>query len=205
MASTFVIIVMFAQHGQLLVAPPFPEDAAVRLATMNDSVSPYRIHRTSGESPPFRLQPSRSSGLITLGESKTTRSFSGPMPRPASGGDDSKPWLRYGKAGSGVDDGALFAFSTGTDPEVVLMIESLPPTRPASSDGSTPWPLCPRSRSRSRGSGMRCGHSPGGKRIPSTRPSRLLYVLLAGAALKKEWDQNNFPICLQDLAFGRGC
>jgi hypothetical protein len=37
-----------------------------------------------------------------------------------------KPWLRYGKAGSGVEDGALFAFVLGTDPEVVLMIESRP-------------------------------------------------------------------------------
>ena len=37
-----------------------------------------------------------------------------------------KPWLRYGKAGSGVDDGALFAFAIGTDPEVFLMIESRP-------------------------------------------------------------------------------
>jgi hypothetical protein len=37
-----------------------------------------------------------------------------------------KPWLRYGKAGSGVEDGALFAFAIGTDPEVFLMIESRP-------------------------------------------------------------------------------
>jgi hypothetical protein len=37
-----------------------------------------------------------------------------------------KPLLRYGKAGSGVEDGALFAFVLGTDPEVVLMIESRP-------------------------------------------------------------------------------
>jgi hypothetical protein len=37
-----------------------------------------------------------------------------------------KPWLRYGKPGSGVEDGALFAFVLGTDPEVVLMIESRP-------------------------------------------------------------------------------
>ncbi len=37
-----------------------------------------------------------------------------------------KPWLRYGKAGSGVEDGALFAFVLGTDPEAVLMIESRP-------------------------------------------------------------------------------
>ena len=49
------------------------------------------------------------------------------MPRPAGPRRRfKKPWLRYGKAGSGVDDGALFAFSTGTDPEVVLMIESRP-------------------------------------------------------------------------------
>jgi hypothetical protein len=37
-----------------------------------------------------------------------------------------KPWLRYGKTGSGVDDGALFAFALGTEPEVALMIESRP-------------------------------------------------------------------------------
>lgn len=37
-----------------------------------------------------------------------------------------RPWLRYGKAGSGVEDGALFAFAIGTDPEVALMIESRP-------------------------------------------------------------------------------
>ncbi len=29
-----------------------------------------------------------------------------------------KPWLRYGKAGSAVEDGALFAFALGTEPEV---------------------------------------------------------------------------------------
>jgi hypothetical protein len=37
-----------------------------------------------------------------------------------------KPWLRYGKAGSGVEDGAILSFALGTDPEVVLMIESRP-------------------------------------------------------------------------------
>jgi hypothetical protein len=37
-----------------------------------------------------------------------------------------KPWLRYGKAGSGVEDGALFAFALGTEPEVALMIEVRP-------------------------------------------------------------------------------
>jgi hypothetical protein len=42
-----------------------------------------------------------------------------------------KPWLRYGKAGSGVEDGALFAFAIGTDPEVVFMIESRPARRPS--------------------------------------------------------------------------
>jgi hypothetical protein len=35
-----------------------------------------------------------------------------------------KPWLRYGKAGSAVEDGALFAFALGTEPEVALMIEA---------------------------------------------------------------------------------
>jgi hypothetical protein len=35
-----------------------------------------------------------------------------------------KPWLRYGKAGSAVEDGALFAQVLGTDPEVFLVIES---------------------------------------------------------------------------------
>jgi hypothetical protein len=37
-----------------------------------------------------------------------------------------KPWLRYGKAGSAVEDGALFAFALGTEPEVALMIEARP-------------------------------------------------------------------------------
>lgn len=37
-----------------------------------------------------------------------------------------KPWHRYGKAGSGVDDGALFVFSIGTEPEVALLLESRP-------------------------------------------------------------------------------
>ncbi len=35
-----------------------------------------------------------------------------------------KPLLRYGKAGNTVEDGALFAFVLGTDPEVFLMIEA---------------------------------------------------------------------------------
>jgi hypothetical protein len=37
-----------------------------------------------------------------------------------------KPWHRYRNAGSGVEEGALFAFAIGTDPEVFLMIESRP-------------------------------------------------------------------------------
>jgi hypothetical protein len=41
-----------------------------------------------------------------------------------------RPWLRYGKAGSAVDDGALYVFALGTEPEVALMIESrLDPSR----------------------------------------------------------------------------
>jgi hypothetical protein len=46
-----------------------------------------------------------------------------------------KPWLRYGKAGSAVEDGALFAFALGTEPEVALMIEA----RPGPSSGHLRW------------------------------------------------------------------
>ena len=55
MVSTFVLAVMLAQHRELRVGPPFSKDAAVRLAYMKDSVTPYRIHRTAAGSPPFRL------------------------------------------------------------------------------------------------------------------------------------------------------
>ena len=51
-----------------------------------------------------------------------------------------KPWHRYGKGGSGVEDGALFAFAIGTDPEVFLMIGVPPQPRTAASAGSMPWP-----------------------------------------------------------------
>jgi hypothetical protein len=37
-----------------------------------------------------------------------------------------KPFARFGKPGSEVQDGALFCFSHGTDPEVLLMLESRP-------------------------------------------------------------------------------
>jgi len=37
-----------------------------------------------------------------------------------------KPFARYGKPGSDVQDGALFCFAHGTDPEVLLMLESRP-------------------------------------------------------------------------------
>jgi hypothetical protein len=37
-----------------------------------------------------------------------------------------KPLLRYGKAGAKVEDGALFSFVLGTDPEVFLMLEARP-------------------------------------------------------------------------------
>ncbi len=36
------------------------------------------------------------------------------------------PLLRYGKAGAKVEDGALFSFVLGTDPEVFLMLEARP-------------------------------------------------------------------------------
>jgi hypothetical protein len=37
-----------------------------------------------------------------------------------------RPLLRYGKAGAKVEDGALFGFVLGTDPEVFLMLEARP-------------------------------------------------------------------------------
>ncbi len=37
-----------------------------------------------------------------------------------------KPFARYGELGSEVQDGALFCFAHGTDPEVLLMLESRP-------------------------------------------------------------------------------
>jgi hypothetical protein len=37
-----------------------------------------------------------------------------------------KPFARYGKPGSEVQDGAIFCFAHGTDPEVLLMLESRP-------------------------------------------------------------------------------
>jgi hypothetical protein len=37
-----------------------------------------------------------------------------------------KPFARYGKPGSDVQDGALFCFAHGTDPEVLLTLESRP-------------------------------------------------------------------------------
>ena len=84
MVTTFVLTFMLAQHGELLVAPPFSEDAAVRLAYMKDSVTPYRIHRTAAGSPPFRLIADpifRLDNPVT--RSRTARSSSGPIPRPA--------------------------------------------------------------------------------------------------------------------------
>jgi hypothetical protein len=37
-----------------------------------------------------------------------------------------KPFARYGKPGSDVQDGALFCFAQGTDPEALLLLESRP-------------------------------------------------------------------------------
>ena len=37
-----------------------------------------------------------------------------------------KPLTRYGKPGGPVEDGALFSFVLGTDPEVFLMLEARP-------------------------------------------------------------------------------
>src|SRR5690349_18499566 len=54
MAIPFGLTLMLALPGQLPVAPPFQEDAAVRLSYMKGSVAPYRVHRTAAGSPPFR-------------------------------------------------------------------------------------------------------------------------------------------------------
>jgi len=215
MATIFGLTLIVAVTGQLPtdnlpMSPPFSEDAAVRLAYMKDSVSPYRIHRTAAGSPLFRLRAEpifrldnpvsgvKDSAIFLWTDPETGRPeatiqmFRAPTgywihdwtslstspivaevrtkavwrpkpgvtfrpvpkaPTPAanpqarlrqlramaeefSATDDflaagwsqlrllPKPWLRYGKAGSGVEDGALFAFAIGTDPEVVLMIES---------------------------------------------------------------------------------
>jgi hypothetical protein len=212
MANAFALTLVLALPGQLRLAPPLSEDAAVRLAYMKDSVAAYRIHRTSYGSPLFKLRPdpifrlnipvtkvkdsaiflwtdaetgrpevtmqmfrdpsgiwlqdwtslSTSAIVADEGNSRLWRPKPGvefrPVPEapvPAataqarlrqihalseqfSASDDflgagwtelrllPKPWLRYGKAGSGVEDGALFSFALGTDPEVVLMIESRP-------------------------------------------------------------------------------
>jgi hypothetical protein len=39
-----------------------------------------------------------------------------------------KPFARYGKPGSDVEDGSLFCFAHGTDPEVFLLLEARPGT-----------------------------------------------------------------------------
>jgi hypothetical protein len=215
------LILILALPGQILAAPPFQEDAAVRLAYMKDSVASYNIHRSAAGSPRFQLRPEpifrldnpvtgvKDSAIFLWTDAETGRPeatiqmFRAPegfwnhdwtslsaspivaeigtrapwrpkpglefrpvpdAPSPAatsqarlrqiralaeefSGTDDflgagwtqlrllPKPWLRYGKAGSGVEDGALLAFAIGTEPEVVLMIEA----RRADSAGGLRW------------------------------------------------------------------
>jgi hypothetical protein len=213
MTTTLVLTLMLALPGQQLVAPPFSEDAAVRLAYMKDSLAPYSLHRTDAGSPPFKsaadpifrfdnavtalkdgaiflwtdVETGRPEAAIQV--FRTEQGFwlhewtslattpivaevgdvakwrptkpglefrpvpDAPVPAVTpearlrqiraltegfSASDNNrgngwsqlrllpKPWLRYGKAGSGVEDGALFAMVLGTDPEVFLMIESRP-------------------------------------------------------------------------------
>jgi hypothetical protein len=212
MAATVQLLLMLSLPGQVLVAPPFSEDPAVRLVYMKDSVTRYVVHPTAAGSPPFRLMPEpifrldnavsgvKDSAIFLWTDPETGRPeatvqmFRAPQgfwnhdwtslstsrivaqvgsravwrPKPGvefrpvpdapapgvsasarlrqlraiaeefSATDDflakgwtqlrllPKPWLRYGKPGSGIEDGALFAFVLGTDPEVVLMIESRP-------------------------------------------------------------------------------
>ncbi len=218
MATGLVLNLMLALPVQLPVAPPFSEDAAVRLAYMKDSVARYDIRPSVTKSPPFRLRAEpifrndnpvtavRESAIFLWTDAETARPeaaiqmfrtstrywmhewtslATGPIAaevesdaiwRPAKAGLEfrpvpdapapaaspearlrqlraiaegfsasdkfgglewsqlrllPKPWLRYGKAGARVEDGALFALVLGTDPEVFLMIES----RPGSKDG----------------------------------------------------------------------
>jgi hypothetical protein len=212
MATTFGLIFLLSLPGQVLVAPPLSEDAAVRLAYMKQSVSRYNVQRTGAGSPSFQLRAEpifrldnpvtrvKDSAIFLWTDAETGRPeatiqmFRAPqgfwnhdwtslattpivaqvgakavwrpkagvefrpvpaVPAPAaspparlrqlramadefSASDDflgegwsqlrllPKPWLRYGKAGSGVEDGALFVFALGTEPEVALMIESRP-------------------------------------------------------------------------------
>lgn len=199
--------------GQVLAAPPFSEDPAVRMAYMKGSVAPYAIRPADPGSNPLRLRPDPvfrldnpvggvKDGVVYLwADAETGRPevslqvfrtrtgywmhewtslATGPLvaeaggdarwhpskpgvafrpvpdaPAPAatpearlrqmramaegfSARDFSqnkewndlrllpRPWHRYGKAGSGVEDGALFALVLGTDPEVFLLIEARP-------------------------------------------------------------------------------
>ncbi len=88
MATTLVLIAMLAQHGQLLVAPPFQEDAAVRLAYMKDSVSPYRNHRKDAGSPLSLMiswaRDGASSGSCPGSGSATARPVRGSRMAPCS-------------------------------------------------------------------------------------------------------------------------
>ncbi len=210
MATIFGLTLIVAVTGQLPtdnlpMSPPFSEDAAVRLAYMKDSVSPYRIHRTAAASPLFRLKAEpifrldnpvsgvKDSAIFLWTNAETGRPeatiqmFRAPTgywihdwtslstspivaevrtkavwrpkpgvtfrpvpkaPAPAanpqvrlrqlremaeefSAIDDflaagwshlrllPKPWLRYGKAGSGVEDGALFCIRDRDRPRSV--------------------------------------------------------------------------------------
>jgi len=213
MATLLGLTLMLVLPGQQPVAPPFSEDAAVRLTYMKNSVAPYRVHRVAAGSPAFQLRAEpvfrldnpvtgvKDSAIFLWTDPETGRPeatvqmFRAPQgfwnhdwtslstspvvaevgaramwrptkpglefrpvpdaPAPAatpqarlrqmrdmaggfSASDDflgagwsqlrllPKPWLRYGKPGSGVEDGALFSFALGTEPEVVLMLESRP-------------------------------------------------------------------------------
>lgn len=58
----------------------------------------------------------------------------------------SKPLYSYGKAGSQVLDGAIFAFAKGTNPEVLVLIEAVP-----KANGDYMWRYAP-----ARMSGREC-------------------------------------------------
>jgi hypothetical protein len=108
MATLFGLTLIVAVTGQLPtdnlpMSPPFSDDAAVRLAYMKPQA---RLRQLRAMAEEF----SATDDFLAAGWSQLRL-----LP---------KPWLRYGNARSGVEDGALFAFAIGTDPEVFLMIES---------------------------------------------------------------------------------
>src|SRR5438094_145686 len=91
------------------LAPPSPEmleTPAGRLKFMKESLATHELHPDDDPAMTYRLLPEP---VIRF------RNTLGLLP---------KPFARYGKPGTGVVDGALFAYVLTTDPDVYLMIEA---------------------------------------------------------------------------------